>query len=55
MKATFDEKTNTVSIRQETVDAPYLAVEELKKERSKRQTLEKQMVAVLEKLGIEGV
>lgn len=54
MQITFDEKTKTVSVRQDERDAPNLAVEELKKERAKREELERKMALVLEKLNIEG-
>ncbi|MNO98621.1 hypothetical protein D3C76_903690 [compost metagenome] len=55
MQIAFDQETNTVSVRQDANDAPNLAVEELKKERAKREELERKMALILEKLNIEEV
>lgn len=52
MQLTFDQARNRVSVRLEDQDLPHVAVEELKKERAKRERLESQMALVLEKLGM---
>lgn len=55
MKLTFDQERKRVSIRLENQDLPYVAVEELKKERAKREKLESQLALILDKLGIKEV
>ena len=53
MKLTFDETKGRVSVRLEDQDLAHVAVEELKKERSRREKLEAQLALIMDKLGIK--